>query len=305
MSKAWSFLVILVLFFLGTNVFAMSSTNYLIPWDNLNQGGNDIGSSTNFSIHDTIGGSAAGTSTGTNYKIASGYRVPEGANTLSYLVKTTNTSGVTYSAFTNGISGTVVVSSASGYAVGNLIAVVENLGFSELVAIGKITSISGTTFTVDRFEGDGGVMSAVPAGGDDYVYLLDANSFSFGTVSAGTENTSVVGTSVSTNISTGYSVYIQANQNLQNASAQEITGVTDGTVSTGSEEYGAEVTGTTAYNAGTDIGVTTTQRVIQTSAAASGTNSDKVGMIYKLSITGSTNAGTYTQTVYYTLTANY
>ncbi len=290
---------------LGTNVFAMSSTNYLIPWDNINQGGADVGSSTNFSIRDTIGGAADGTGTSANYKLSAGYRVPEEANTLSYLVKTSNTATTTYSAFTNGVGGTVVVGSASGYAVGDLIAVVENYGFAERVAIGRISNIAGTTFTVDRFEGDGGVMSGVPAGGDDFVYLLNANSFTFGTVSAGTENTSVVGTSVLTNIASGYSVYIQANQILQNAMAHTMTTVSDGIVSTGSEEYGAETTGATAFNAGTDVGVTTTQRVVQTSAAASGSTSDKIGMIYKLSITDTTNAGTYTQTVYYTLTANY
>lgn len=305
MSKAWSFAIIVCVLLLGTNVFAMSSTNFLIPWDNVNQGGADVGSSTNFSVRDTIGGTADGTSTSDNFKLSAGYRVPEEANTLSYLVKTSNTAATTYSAFTNGVGGTVVVGSVAGYSVGDLIAVVENSGFAELVSIGRISTIVGTTFTVDRFEGDGGVMSGIPAGGDDFVYLLNANSFTFGTVTAGAENTSVVGTSVLTNIASGYSVYIQANQNLQNGSAQQMASVADGTVSTGAEEYGSEVTGATGFNTGTDVAVTTAQRVVQTSAAASGSTSDKIGMIYKLSITGSTNAGTYTQTVYYTLTANY
>lgn len=305
MKKIWSLTSVLCAFLLASRVLAMSSTNYWIPWDNVNAGGNDVGTSTNFSIRDTIGGNAAGTGTSANFNLSSGYRVPEAANTLSYLVKAATTSPTTYSAFTNGVGGTVVVASSVGFAVNDLIAVVENRGFGQLVAVGRITGIAGTTFTVDQFEGDGGVMSGAPAGGDDYVYRLSVNSFDFGTVYAGVQNTNVVGTSVLTNISSGYSVYLQANQNLQNTSAQVMAPVTDGTVSSGVEEYGAEVTGATAFGAGSDLSVTTTQRVIQTAAASSGTISDKVAMIFKLSVTSSTNPGTYTQTVYYTLTANY
>lgn len=305
MRKICSLVCVLFLLLAGTNVLAMSSTNYWIPWDDVNSGGDDFGTSTNFSINDTLGGMAVGTGTSANFSLSSGYRVPEEANTLSYLVKAGNTAPTTYTAFTDGVGGSVVVASAAGFAVGDLIAVVENRGFGQLVAVGIVSSIVGTTITVDQFEGDGGVMSGVPGGGDDYVYLLSTNSFDFGTVAAGVENTSVVGTSVLTNVASGYSVYLQANQNLQNASAQAMTLVTDGAVTSGSEEYGAEVTGATAVGAGSDLSVSTTQRVIQTSGAASGTISDKVGMIFKLAITAATNAGVYTQTVYYTLTANY
>lgn len=305
MKKFCSFAGVLCLFLFGSNVFAMSSTNYWIPWDTVNSGGSDIGSSTNFSIHDSIGGAVVGTSTSANFSLAQGYRVPEAVNTLSYFVRSANTGPTTYSAFTDGVGGSVTVGSAAGFSVGDLIAVVEDRGFGQLVAVGIVTQVAGTVLTVDRFEGDGVGMSAVPAGGDDFVYRLSANSFSFGSVAPGNEHTSVVGTSVLTNVLTGYSVYIQANQELQNASAQIITAVTDGAVTVGSEEYGASVTGATAFGAGTDLGVTTTQRVVQTSATQSGSVSDKVAMTFKLSITPGTNPGTYTQTVYYTLTANY
>ncbi len=305
MRKVWSLAVVLCVFLFGTNVLAMSSTNYWIPWDDVNQGGSDVGSSTNYSIRDTLGGTAVGTGTSANYQLSSGYRVPEEANTLSYLVKTSNTATTTWTAFTNGVGGTVTVGSASGYAIDDLIAVVENYGFSQLVAVGRVTSVVGNVITVDRFQGDGAGMSAVPAGGDDYVYRLSANSFDFGVVSPGFAHTSVVGTSVLTNIATGYSVYLQANQELQNALAQVMSPVTDGTVSIGTEEYGTEVTGATAFSAGVDLSVSTTQRVVQTSGAASGATSDKIATIFKLAITSNTNPGSYTQTVYYTLTANY
>ena len=39
--------------------------------------------------------------------------------------------------------------------------------------------------------------------------------------------------------------------------------------------------------------------------AASATVGDRVGMVFKLATTAGTTAGSYSQTVYYTLTANY
>ena len=58
-------------------------------------------------------------------------------------------------------------------------------------------------------------------------------------------------------------------------------------------------------NPGTDLGVTTTLRLVQTNAAATGGEGDKLGFSYKLSVASTTNNGTYTQDTYYTLIANY
>lgn len=286
-------------------VFAMTSTNFSIPWDNVNSGGLDNSSSTNFSSRDTIGDNSSGTSTSSNYQLSAGYRAPEGANTLSFQVHSAATSPVTsYTAFSDGGS-TVTVSSATGFSEGDMIAVVENVGFGQLVAVGKISNIAGLVITVDGWKGDGGSMNAVPAGGNDNVYLLSSNSIAFGTVSAGTAYTSVVGTAVITNVSSGYSLYLSANSLLKNGASQTIAPVTDGAVTLGSEEFGTDSTGGLAVNPGTDLGVTTTQRVIQTNAFATGALADMIAMTYKLSVSSSTNSGSYTQTVYYTLTANY
>jgi hypothetical protein len=181
--------------------------------------------------------------------------------------------------------------------------VVEDRGFSQKVAVGRIVNIAGLILTVDDWAGDNATINAVPAGGNDYVYRMGGSSAAFGTVTAGTENTASAVASVLTDAPNGYTVYTQANQILQNGSAQTITSVTDGTVSTGVEEYGASVTGPNAVGVG-DLGVTTTQRAIQ-SAVGPASTADRVAMVYKLSITGSTNSGTYSQNVFYTLTANY
>lgn len=305
MNKVLFLLFSCSLLFVGSRALAMSSTNFLIQWDNVNSGGLDSATSTNFATRDSLGSDVSGTSTSANYQLTAGYRAPEAANTLTYQVRSKSASvSASYTAFDN-VGNTVTLSSVVGFSVGDLIAVVENTGFSQYVAVGRITNIIGLVVSVDDFDGDGGVMSAVPAGGDDVTYLLNSNSISFGSVLASTAYTSVVGTSVSTNIPTGYSLYLQADHQLWNATLQTMASVTDGTVTLGVEEYGAETTGATAFSPGTDLAVTSTQRVVQTSGASSGSVSDKIGMIYKLSITPSTAAGTYTQNVYYTLTANY
>ena len=67
---------------LPTLVFAMSSTNYQVNWDSMNQGGLDVSTSTNYGMRDTIGEQATGVSTSTNYQISAGYRVGEGSQSF-------------------------------------------------------------------------------------------------------------------------------------------------------------------------------------------------------------------------------
>lgn len=288
----------------GHFVMAMSSNNYQIMWDNFNEGGGEGSSSTNFSISDTLGDQATGYSSSTNFQLSAGYRIFED-EALSFVVRGQGGASATaFSAFDDS-SNSVTVSSVAGFSTGDYIAVIENSGFAQFVSVGRITGIAGSVISVDDFDGDGASMSASPAGGNDVVYRLASSAATFGEVLDGTEYVSVAMTSVGSPASSGYSVYIQADQELQTGSAQTMDEVADGTVSTGSEEYGAEVTGATAFGAGTDTGVTTTQRVIQTSGSSSGAVPDKVAMTYKLSVTSSSSPGTYTQNVYYTLTPNY
>jgi len=303
--KRFLFCVAFLLIVLSASrVLAMTSTNFQINWDNMNAGGNELGTSTNFGIWDTLSDNLSGTSTSANFKLSAGYRAPDEDEILSFDVRAQNgATQVAYSAFSNGAN-TVVVASAAGFAVGDYIGVVENTGFAELSAVGRITNIAGTTLTVDDFDGDGAGMSAVPAGGDDFVYRLNINSISYGSIAVGNQNVALAMSSVLTTVPSGYSVYIQADQELSSG-ADIINEVTDGSVTVGSEEYGAESTGATAVSPGTDLGVTTTQRTVQTSGSDSGSIADRIGMIYKLSISGSTPSGTYTQTVFYTLTANF
>ena len=298
--------MILLMVFFAVPAWGMTSTNYLINWDSLNEGGLDSGTSTNYTVRDTIGDFGTGTSTSLNYQLSAGYRAgtDTATSTISFTVKgPSEGTKVAYSAF-GLVAKTVTVSAIDSYTVGDYIAVVENLGFSQKVVVGRIASIGGTTITVDSWQGAGG-MSAVPAGGNDFVYQMSVATAGFVSVSTNTENTSMTMSSVQSSAVNGYTMYMQADQLLQNAGGDIIPSVVDGTVTLGSEEYGASTTGTAAYLPDVDLGVSTTRRMVQSSAAATTDPADRAVIIYKLSILGTTPAGSYSQNVFYTLTANY
>lgn len=302
------FYLFVVIFLMTAHISfaAMTSTNYQIRWDSVDSGGMDVGTSTNYALRDSIGGMAIGMGTSTNYQNSAGYRAGDvSAEILMLSIGAQNTVSLTvYSSFLNA-GKQISVSSTSAYAVGDVIAVLENQGLSQQVAVGKITSISGNDLHVDVWAGDHAGMTVNPSGGNDFVVNLSTTVVSFGSLNPGSATTSVAFSAVQTDISTGYSVYVQGNQVLQNANGNSITSVTDGAVTAGSEEYGTSVTGATAFGAGTDTTVTTTQRVVQTSAAATGTTPDRVAMTYKVAITASTSPGSYSQDIYFTVTANY
>ena len=284
---------------------AMTSTNYQIGWDDLNAGGGEDGTSTNYGLHDTLGDIGAGGSSSTNYQLSAGYRAPEAENTLALTFKGQSTASKTaYTSFSAG-SKTVTVASAASFSVGIHIAVVENEGFSQKVTVGKVVDITGGVMTVDAWSGDQSSMSASPTGENDYVYALTSSSAAFGSISAAIENTAVAMTAVESRVTSGYTVYVQANQVLQSSTGNPITNVLDGAVTLGSEEYGLSVTGTRAVGAGVDQAVTTTQRIIQSSGGVTGSVPDRVAETYKLAVTSATPSGVYGHTIFYTLTANF
>jgi hypothetical protein len=283
----------------------MTSTNYSINWDSLNSGGEDTGSSTNYHLRDTIGEQATGYTSSTYYTISAGYRTgDEDLTSLSLTLGTQeNNTVVSYSLFD--LAGKhVVVSATSSFSVGNLIDVVENVGLSQKIAIGKITDINGSVITVDRWSGDPGSLSSVPAGGDDYVYRLNGNAATLGTLSPSTGSTSLTGTRVTSNAQNGYTLSVNDDGNLRYNTSTYILNVSDGEVTAGQEEYGWKVFGANATNTDHDYPFATTTTAIQHSASTADVE-ERVGLIYKISISTRTPAGNYSHIVYYTITANY
>lgn len=72
--KMTMFLALLAFLFLATNVLAMRSDNYWLDWYvNLTGGGGRPTSSTNYAANFTIGQTARGLSSSTNYQVGLGY----------------------------------------------------------------------------------------------------------------------------------------------------------------------------------------------------------------------------------------
>lgn len=288
----------------SARVLAMTSTNYQILWDSINSGGEDTSTSTNWRIRDTIGEIATGSSTSETYKLSAGYRIGDTQDSmLQFSIGTQeNSTETAYSAFSNS-NKTVTVSATSSFSVGNFIGVVENKGLSQLVAIGKITDISGAVITVDAWEGVPSSLSASPTGSDDFVYRLGGNQSDFGVRSLTAGKTSLTYTNILTNAPSGYQVSITTDGDLRYGNAA-IINVADGAVTAGVEEFGAKTVGTTAQGTGGDFALSSTStRVIQSSTTFA--SNDRIGLIYKFSAAASTPAGTYNQIVTYTATANF
>ena len=305
MNKTGQFSAILVVLalsaFLCHTLYAMSSTNYYINWDSINIGGTDFSSSTNFYMHDTLGEMSTGRSSSTNYWIYAGYRQPEEVEDyLQFsLSAQKNSTKISYTAFSDS-SKQVTLSDASGYSIGDYIAVIEDMGANQLVAIGKITNISGNLLTVDKWDGNNGSMGA-PAGGDDFVYKLEGNDINLGYLSSDNVNTGVVRIEVNTSASSGYTTEFAEDGNLRYGST-EITDVSDGYITFGSEEYGVETVGATASGTG-DFAIRSDAQIVQTSSAPA--ENDRIGIIHKISIDSSTGAGPLSHVVSFYVTANF
>jgi hypothetical protein len=299
------FVALLVSLLCAQPSLSMSSSHFQINWDNVNAGGDDFASSASYQLNDSLGQIADGTSTGVLYSLRAGYRAAEASSEvlgLTLHAQETATQ-VTYSSFSR-VGNTVTVSSAGYLSVGDYVAVVENAGFSQRLAVGRVTGIVANVVTVDAWGGDAYSISPSPSGGDDFVYRLGGAAIAFGALTAGNQNTSVAAVSVGSTALNGYAVYIQGD-GLLRSGLHTVASVADGAVSVGSEEYGVSVTGTRAFAAGVDTAVTSSQRIIEQSSAPSSATGDRVGMVFKLSTTAATTPGTYEQAIFYTLTANY
>lgn len=286
-------------------VFAMTSTQYQINWDSVNSGGEDTSSSTNFQLRDTLGEAGTGLSQSESYQISAGYRAGDTQDpSLSLTIGTQeNQTSVPWSAFSNA-GKQVTVDSAANFSTGDYIGVVENVGASQLVAYGKVASISGSDITVDAWDGEPGSISASPNGGNDLVYRLDGSSAALGTSLVGSVATSLTITDVVSNAQNGYTVSVQADGGLRNADGLTVADVADGVVSAGSEEYGGKAVGAYATSTGSDFSIpTASTRDIQDSTSFG--NYDRVGVIYKFSAAASTASGNYAQLIYYRLTGNF
>jgi len=295
---------VVIFLVLQNSARAMTSTNYLINWDSVNSGGDDVSSSTNFGLRDTLGEQATGYSSSTSYLVSAGYRVgDQDIPSLTFIIGTQeNSTKTAYTAFSTS-SKSVIVASTAGYSNNDLIGVVENIGLAQMVAIGKIVSILGTTITVDAWEGTPQLMSEVPGVGNNSVFRMNGYAAELGTLSTTAGNTSITGTRIESDAPNGYTVYVNDDGDLRNGTTP-ITNVSDGSVTVGSEEYGIRIFGSHAVGVGSDIALSTSPQTIQQSSTSTQSEERDV-IVYKAAISSATTAGNYSQNVFYTVTANY
>ncbi|MEK9156990.1 MAG: hypothetical protein AAB448_02565 [Patescibacteria group bacterium] len=283
---------------------AMSSTNYLLQWDSLSVGSSDTQSSSSYRVRSSVDlGLSAEDMTSSSYGLDGGYRggVYDPVSTFR-IFSQDSSSQVAATSFSGS---TVVVTSAAGFASGDRVLLVQNEGISQVSAMGSITSIVGSSITVDVFSGGSQV---IYGSGGDYVYKLnsDGTTLPLGGPTSSTVVTGVIGWEATADIQTGYSVYIMENTNLQTTSLYEVPDVSDGSVSVGSSEYGAISSDASLASSlfdTQDAPITSVPQLVASRAAVTFEGRDYLTL--KLAISSSQQGGAYSHNLTLLFAGNY
>ncbi len=300
--RAISAIFICLIILLSSNIAlaAMSSTNYEIQWDSVGFGGSDTSSSASYQLRDTIGGNALGQTSSTSYVLDAGYRAGIYDQIISFEIFAQSSTSTTASALS---STTVTVADTSSFSVGDKIAIIQNLGSSQVVGIGEISGIAGSDITVDSIEDGSGTVTV--DGTDDYVYLMNATSIDFGNVQETDLAQSVIGWEVTIDVDNGYTVSVLEDGNLRQG-ANDIDDVTDGSVTVGSEEYGGRASDATLSGSTfdtQDTAFTTSYQQVDTESDTSFESRDYLTVKAAVAA-GSINA-TYSHTLSLIASGNY
>jgi hypothetical protein len=277
----------------------MTSTNYQILWDSVNTGGLDISSSSSYQLRDSLGQTADARSTSTSYIQDTGYRSGIYDQVLSLsILSQSDASARSASA----LSGLVVTTNPIGFSIGDYVVVIQDRGASQVSGMGKITSVGVSTITLDRLSTDG--TTPVIDGTSDYVYKLTGSAISLGTITNSAVQTAIIGLDVTADLPSGYTLQIKEDGALRSG-AYDIDDVVDGTVTAGSEEYGARSSDTslaTTFDT-QDAGITTTFQEIVSSSSRKFYERNFVTL--KASASGSSYSGSYSQTLSIILSGNF
>lgn len=162
------------------------------------------------------------------------------------------------------------------------------------------TSADPTSSTSSNFEVQSGFLGM--SSSTILNVSFDVTSINLGSLNKENVNTASQTMTITTNAYDGYTATIQAGGAL--TSGTDIIGaVSDGAVSAGSAEYGIRTSGSNAKMNSSDTGLSTSaQTIAQTSTAVI---ADQTIITYKASISGSIGAGNFSQTVTFTVTANF
>ena len=220
----------------------MSSTNYLIQFDSVGVGGTDSSSSASYSVRDTLE-FIDGVGTSTSYRVDQGYRAGIFDPVVEFSVVAQDTASQV--AATAIATTSVDVTTTTGYAVGDYIAVIQDEGLSQVTAMGKITSVAGLTLNVDYFE----YATSLPSidSSNDYVYELTDTGIPLSSLTPSTVSTGILGWDVDADVPSGYSVYVFEDHDLRVNVTDVINDVSDGSVTASVEEYGGRSSDPTLF----------------------------------------------------------
>lgn len=289
--------------FLGTAACAfaqMDSANYQIRWDSVGNGGDDTSSSASYVLRDTTGNVGIGNSSSASFDLGAGYRGGVLSQVIDFSFFTQDNS---VSQTATAVVGTTISCNPAGFGVDDMVALVQDSGVGQVTAIGKIVSVAGGSITVDALK-DGGVAPVID-GTNDLVIRLDGAASAFGSLSATAVRTSVIGMNVSASASAGYVVQVLSDGDFRNG-ADTINPVADGSVTIGSEEYGARSSDTTLATSSFDTADSAFTTSFQTIADAAATiSNDRNFVVVKASIDALTVEGAYAQTLTLIVSGNY
>ncbi len=296
MQRSWRlisvFLAVILLAFDVPHVLAaMTSTNYQINWDTVGVGGTDTSSSATYKLRDSLN-YISGNSSSTDYQLNSGYRAGVYDQVANFQVYSQVRSSAV--AALSATTTTVTVTDATGFSVGDYIAVIQNEGTGQASETGKITAISSPTITVDAFNG----AAVTIDGSNDLVYKLSGNALDLGELSSVAVTTAVIGWDVTADVAQGYSVYVMEDHDLENADNIAISDVNDGTVTTGAGEYGAISSDTSLASSTFDTQDTAiTSSLQQVASRSSYSFSNRDFLTLKVASGAGQFGGTYGQTL--------
>lgn len=273
----------------------MTSTNFMIRADGITTGGDNTSSSSSYLLRDSVSQTGAGISSSSSYSLRSGLRPMLFDQIVTLDVGVQEIGATTSVSALSGLD--IAVSSASGFSVGDLIVLIEDESTTHLTAVGKITSIAGSTVTVDQLVSNG---SPSIDGTDDALYRANGTSVDYGTLSSSSVAKRTVVWEVSVDVDNGFVVYIAEGGNFVTGS-NAITDVSDGTVTAGSREYGARSSDTTLASSTfdtEDTAITTTPQQIATVASGIQHFGVKGAIDLKVAIDASITTGTYDHDLY-------
>jgi hypothetical protein len=290
--------VLCLLIFVGQSQ-AMTSTNYEIRFDSVTSGGDDTSSSATYQVRDSVNSTAPTVSSSTTYQAAAGYRtgIYDRVADFSVLIQD-KTSQVAASSIS---STTVTVTSISGYAVGDYVALVQDEGASQVTAMGYVTVASGSDITVDAWTPSAPTID----GTNDYLYNLDGTTLALGTLSESIVTTAIIGWDVTVDNDDGYTVYLYEDGELLSG-GNTVADVSDGTVTAGASEHGARSSDSSLASSTfdtADTGITTSYQEVATRGDNAHAQRDFITL--KTAISSGQASGSYTQELYLMYVGDY